>query len=190
MPLIGRLPREALVVALVLAARPASAQTQLVKHALSGAAVDVAGTAYRLRATLGESGFVGRTGNPAFTLGVGFWPGQYVIAHVVDAPETGWPAGDAGLVWANGLRQNSPNPFAGSTTISWVVGRRAPVRLDVFDIAGRRVTTLADRELDAGVHGVTWDGRDHAGARVGPGIYFYRLQVAGWSSTKRLSKLD
>lgn len=63
---------------------------------------------------------------------------------------------------------------------------RMSVRLAVYDIAGRRRTTLLDGELPGGVTEVTWDGRDQVGARVAGGIYFVRLTFAGGA---RLSKI-
>ena len=63
---------------------------------------------------------------------------------------------------------------------------RMSVRLAIYDIAGRRRTTLLDGELPAGATEVTWDGRDQAGARVASGIYFVRLTFAGGA---RLSKI-
>lgn len=61
-----------------------------------------------------------------------------------------------------------------------------PVRLAIYDIAGRRRTTLLDGTLPAGTTEVAWDGRDQGGARVASGIYFVRLTFAGGA---RLSKI-
>jgi len=52
---------------------------------------------------------------------------------------------------------------------------RVPVRLAVYDIAGRRRSTILDRELPAGVTELVWDGRDQAGSRMASGMYFIRL---------------
>jgi len=52
---------------------------------------------------------------------------------------------------------------------------RMPVRLAVYDIAGRRRLTLLDRELPAGVTDLSWNGSDDNGARVASGLYFIRL---------------
>lgn len=69
-----------------------------------------------------------------------------------------------------------PNPFAGRTSISFVLDRRQRVAIDVFDPAGRRVTTLVDGIRDAGAHDVDWAGRDHTGSRVAAGVYFVRME--------------
>ena len=55
---------------------------------------------------------------------------------------------------------------------------RMQVRVAVYDIAGRRRTTLLDRELAGGVTEVAWDGRGESGAQVASGVYFIRLTSA------------
>ncbi|MEO5617633.1 MAG: family 43 glycosylhydrolase [Candidatus Eisenbacteria bacterium] len=61
-----------------------------------------------------------------------------------------------------------------------------PARLEVFDLLGRRVRTLADRRLPAGASVLVWDGRDDAGRRLGRGIYFARLNTPGAARTTRI----
>jgi hypothetical protein len=62
----------------------------------------------------------------------------------------------------------------------------APARIDLFDVGGRRVRTLADRTFAAGAHVIPWDGRDDAGVPAGRGVYFARLSTAGVQRTVRL----
>jgi hypothetical protein len=76
------------------------------------------------------------------------------------------------------LEQNLPNPFNPVTTIRFHLAAEAPVRLEVYDVAGRRLSVLLRRVLPAGEHRVIWDGRDDRGGAVASGTYFYRL-VAG-----------
>lgn len=62
---------------------------------------------------------------------------------------------------------------------------RTPVRLAVYDVAGRRVTTLLDREVPAGVTDVNWNGTVGSGSHVATGMYFVRLSSAnGVRATK------
>lgn len=75
------------------------------------------------------------------------------------------------------LSQNAPNPFGDRTTIDFSLARAGRVRLGVFDLAGRRIRTLADGERAAGPHEVRWDGRDEAGRAVHAGSYRYRLEL-------------
>ncbi len=68
------------------------------------------------------------------------------------------------------LEQNYPNPFNPSTTIRFDVAQTSHISVEVFDVVGRRVAQLVDRELAAGTHSVTFDARDMAS-----GMYVYRL---------------
>ena len=84
------------------------------------------------------------------------------------------------------LRQNVPNPFNPATTIVFALPEPGRVRLEVFDVGGRRVRTLVDAERPAGEHRVDWDGRDARGRRVSSGVYFYKLDAG---STARVRKM-
>jgi len=84
------------------------------------------------------------------------------------------------------LEQNAPNPFNPSTRIPFQLTRSGRVTLSIFDVAGRRVRDLVDRDLPAGVHAAEWDGRDDTGSAVASGVYFYRLQTGPQSETRRL----
>lgn len=78
-----------------------------------------------------------------------------------------------------------PNPFNPSTTIRLAMPESGSARLEVFDLAGRRVRTLLTGHLDAGPHAVVWDGRDDHGLAAGAGIYLARLEAGGlWRTTR------
>jgi flagellar hook assembly protein FlgD len=85
------------------------------------------------------------------------------------------------------LSQNYPNPFNPTTQIRFSLPRESGVKLVVFDIVGRVVTTLVDQKMSAGVHQVTWNGRDQDGRPVASGVYFYHIQAAGFSATKKMA---
>ncbi len=80
----------------------------------------------------------------------------------------------------------APNPFAGQTSISFRLGSPEAARLTVYDVAGRRITTLAGGILDSGGHMITWDGRDQGGRPVAQGIYLLRLEARGAMRTHKL----
>lgn len=71
----------------------------------------------------------------------------------------------------------SPNPFNPRTTVAFYLPNAAAVKLDVFDIRGRRVVTLLDRLVDAGGHEIVWTGEDTDRRAVASGVYFVRLQT-------------
>jgi hypothetical protein len=72
-----------------------------------------------------------------------------------------------------------PNPFRGATEVRFALSQESPVRLVVFNAAGRRVRRLMrDDACPPGVHRVGWDGRDDRGTPVATGTYFVRVTVA------------
>lgn len=89
------------------------------------------------------------------------------------------------------LYQNYPNPFNPSTTIRFDVppapGGRQHVLLDVYDLRGRRVRTLIDRELEAGSHSAVWDGNDGDGRPVGTGVFFCTTRAASGATTRKMT---
>jgi subtilisin-like proprotein convertase family protein len=87
------------------------------------------------------------------------------------------------------LRQNYPNPFNPTTRISFGLSENSRVRLEVFDILGRRVATLMDREMSSGFHSAEWDGVASDGRPVTSGIYFARLTSGRESKVIRMSLL-
>jgi hypothetical protein len=82
-----------------------------------------------------------------------------------------------------------PNPFNPPTRIAFRVGQTGPVRLAVHDAAGRLVRTLVAGNVAAGEYTVAWQGEDDAGRRAGSGVYFYRLDVDGYSETRKMVML-
>jgi len=55
------------------------------------------------------------------------------------------------------------------------------------NVAGRRIRTLLDQELEAGQSGdVSWDGTDDAGGRCASGIYFFRVAAPGWREERKV----
>lgn len=80
-----------------------------------------------------------------------------------------------------GLAQNYPNPFNPATTLTYALSQAGPVRLEIYDTAGRRVAVLVDQERPAGEHSVVWQPRGLAS-----GVYFVRFSAAGLGETRRL----
>ena len=90
---------------------------------------------------------------------------------------------------APSLSQNYPNPFNPTTTIAFSIAARGHVELNVYDVGGRLVRTLANEVRPAGAHRVTWDGRDANGEPVASGVYFCRLNAGVFSQTKKMVML-
>lgn len=86
-------------------------------------------------------------------------------------------SGFAGAGPSNGIRELrvAPNPAIHAARASFSLLRETAVHLVVFDLAGREVATLADREMPAGRHEVAWDLRSGQGTPVSPGLYLLTL---------------
>jgi hypothetical protein len=82
-----------------------------------------------------------------------------------------------------------PNPFGESVGLQFRLPSDSPVRVDVFDTAGRLVRTLRDGPLSTGTHGVRWDGRDGAGNAVGTGVYFVRVASPGGTVSRKVLRV-
>ena len=84
------------------------------------------------------------------------------------------------------LYQNFPNPFNPSTTISFFIPERSPVRLDIFDTGGKRVNTLLQDIKPPGRYDIEWNGINSRGNTVSSGVYFYRLTAGRKTLTRKL----
>lgn len=91
---------------------------------------------------------------------------------------------------AYGLFQNYPNPFNPGTVIPFQTPVGARVSLIVYNSLGQQVRSLLDAQRPAGAHEVTWDATDDAGRGVAAGVYFYRLQAAGFARTGKMVLVD
>ncbi len=78
------------------------------------------------------------------------------------------------------VESSRPNPFHGSTMLRYTLDQAGTtVVLNIRDVTGRVVRTLADQPSTAGMHEVGWDGRDGAGSALPAGVYFYSAGTAG-----------
>ncbi len=84
---------------------------------------------------------------------------------------------------------NYPNPFNPATEITFAAPRSGQVRLEIFNIIGRKVTTLLDETVTAGLKAVVWDGTSDNGSTVASGIYYYRLSTADGIEVKKMTFL-
>jgi hypothetical protein len=105
-------------------------------------------------------------------------PQVYRVSLVAAGPLAGRP----GVA----LAQNSPNPFAQSTSLTFDLAQRGAVSLEILDVAGRVVRSLAVADLAEGRHRWTWDGRDGGGRAAAPGVYFYRLRSESGEAVRRM----
>lgn len=84
----------------------------------------------------------------------------------------------------------SPNPARAGTTLEFDLARAGSAALDVLDLGGRVVRRVWSGPLAAGRQRLAWDGRDDAGTKVAPGLYFTRLVGEGTTVRGRVTVLD
>jgi hypothetical protein len=83
------------------------------------------------------------------------------------------------------LAEPRPNPWKNTTTIDFTLTEARSVTVEILDVSGRRVTTLAHGNYAAGPHGISWSGNDAQGHSVAAGCYFVRLDADGATEVRR-----
>jgi len=84
------------------------------------------------------------------------------------------------------LAQNYPNPFNPNTTIQYTLPQHAWVKINIYNILGRKVKNLVDEYQPAGYKKIIWDGKNDKGEEVASGIYFYRIQAKDFTQVKKM----
>ena len=84
------------------------------------------------------------------------------------------------------LYQNSPNPFNLTTEIVFSIPGILHVSIEIYDVLGRKVRKITDREYKPGIHSLTWDGKNEYGGTVASGMYFYKIQAGEYSETRKM----
>ena len=79
------------------------------------------------------------------------------------------------------LSDNLPNPFNPFTKIRFQIAEAGNVILNVYDLTGRKISSLVNEFKTAGKYEITFDG-----SMLASGVYFYKLQTRGYSSVKRM----
>ncbi len=79
------------------------------------------------------------------------------------------------------LSQNYPNPFNPTTKIEFALPQRAQTRIIVYDVLGREIETLLNRELESGYYESNFNA-----INLHSGVYFYRIQSGNFIQTKKM----
>jgi hypothetical protein len=95
------------------------------------------------------------------------------------------PDVNTGELNAGGLKlyQNMPNPYSNTTLINYEIAKNDNVTLDIFDITGKKVVSIAEGDQSAGAHAI------EVMADLLPGVYFYTLKAGEYSLTKKMTVL-
>jgi trimeric autotransporter adhesin len=87
------------------------------------------------------------------------------------------------------LSAGRPNPFRGATDFSYHLERAGPVRVSVYDIAGREVSVLENATQGAGDYVTRWDGRDREGRDAPAGVYFVQIRSNVRTAARKIVRL-
>lgn len=87
------------------------------------------------------------------------------------------------------IGQNYPNPFNPTTTITVDVAENGHVELSVFDVKGRKVTTLTNQTKDAGRYDIVWNGCDERGKAMPSGVYYAVMTLNGKKHVRKMVML-
>jgi hypothetical protein len=163
----------------------------------------VTGGTSQIREIGGDTGYCGQN-----SLRVEFGLGA---ATMVDSVQVNWPNGGysvttmvaadqvvgilepvtsnidvSGVPRAFELHGCSPNPFNPVTTLSYSIPQASVVRLDLYDLAGRKLRTLVNEMCDAGTFEAIWNGRDDEGRDMPSGVYLAKMRWARGSQTMKM----
>jgi PKD repeat protein len=102
-------------------------------------------------------------------------------------PVTGMQATANVLPESYRLLHNYPNPFNPITRINFKLPNASHVVMKIYDIFGREVRTLVEKQYEAGRYYLTWDARDDYGDFVSSGIYIYEIKAGKFSQAKKMT---
>lgn len=175
--------------------------TESNKDGIGSKVVCVSGNLRMTAQVDGGSGFASQNSLPVeFGLGNNtlvdslyiYWPSGAVntltnlqgdqFLHIVEGGTVGVSLGDGISLPENFLQsQNYPNPFNDQTTIEYSLPKAFGVSIDIYNILGRKITTLINKVQPAGCHKITWTANG-----VSSGVYFYKIQAGEFTETKRM----
>jgi hypothetical protein len=140
---------------------------------------------------MGSRYTLGRSGYNTFWLDALTGMIGTICGTTLTAPVGVGDGGINGKAFVNFMNLRSPNPMkSGTAVIEFGLAKNEKVQVNVYDVTGRLVKTLADREFKAGdIHRLTWNGTNEGGQSVARGVYFYQLRSPSFTSQKKLTVL-
>ena len=145
-----------------------------------------------------ESYFLGESDEPVYSDDVTDIGEYYYVVTAVDIHENEGVPSEAvsvtlltleeihGLPDEFVMHQNYPNPFNPTTTLRYDIPEDGNVSILIYDMMGRQIRTLVNRNVSAGYHFIQWDGTNQSGSPVSAGVYIYILQSENYRSLKKM----
>jgi hypothetical protein len=124
-------------------------------------------------------------------------PGETVTMAATAAPRqlrlqavASGASGPQATIKADGFRMAYPNPFGATTGLAFALARGGDLKVEIYDVMGRRVRDLSRPGAGPGEHVLVWDGRDADGRSVANGIYFARYHAGEAAGVRRLVRVE
>jgi hypothetical protein len=146
-----------------------------------GGVARMTGGNYIMGGSVSQS-FIGKVEGGGYTAYIGYWPPWGSIPGIEET-ERAFGLGQS-VVFS--LRQNYPNPVLSRTLIKYSIASPCKVELELYDITGRQVATLVNKNQKPGYYQVNWNIRNVSEKQLPNGVYFYRLTAGDWTETKKM----
>jgi hypothetical protein len=79
------------------------------------------------------------------------------------------------------LSQNYPNPFNPTTTIQFSIAQAGNVKIDIYNVAGKKVETIVNSNYARGTYNVNWNAMNYSS-----GVYFYKIESGNFNMLKKM----
>ena len=106
---------------------------------------------------------------------------EYMLTNFMGEKTTSAPDEAVGIPTVYSLSQNYPNPFNPATTIEYQIPKQSLVKITIFDLLGREITTLVNEQKGSGTYSVKFEASSLSG-----GVYFYKLEAGNFIQTRKL----
>jgi hypothetical protein len=122
-------------------------------------------------------------------------PDLFTLSHtwdsltIIKAPKVTSVNGDRIVVPSDFSITNYPNPFNPSTKISYHLPQSGSVKIVIYDVLGRIVTTMIDAAKEKGYHTIDWNAKDESGRDLPSGIYIAQIQSGRFTANSKMMLL-
>jgi hypothetical protein len=113
---------------------------------------------------------------PSGNLSIQIWPDSLQTIHLIIENLVGFDYKRPGnRILDFQLFHNYPNPFNSETTFEFYIPLRTNVKMNIYDLLGKKIRSVLNGTINSGWHSTSWDSKDDLGREVGSGIYIYQL---------------
>ena len=149
------------------------AQYQIKRSVIANGAGSVSSSGHSVKSTLGQPA-IGIMSNNIYSTYSGYWYFGDLYVSITDDSFLQLPK-------KYELFQNYPNPFNPMTTIRFALPKAGWVRLEIYTLLGKRVTTLLNEYKEPGVHKVNFEA-----TMLSTGVYIYQIQAGQFRSAQKM----